>query len=140
MAPLAGHGSLELVFRGLGKPQRAGQCLLSPVWNAVSTRKVYRTLNWTSIVSRGQTAFSFFHLVVTFSPYPMTKRKKAVWPCKTRTLAFNCLSTPFYTPILSPPSTHHHYHYHMQYHYPHEKSCSKQLEFWVFESYSLTQL
>ena len=36
--------------------------------------------------------------------------------------------------------THHPYYYHLQYHYHHEKSCSKQFEFRVFESYSPTQL
>ena len=32
-----GHGSLVLVLGGLDKPRRAGQCLLSPIWSAVST-------------------------------------------------------------------------------------------------------
>ena len=36
-----GHGSLVLVFSGMSKPWRAGQCLLSSVWNAVSTKKVH---------------------------------------------------------------------------------------------------
>ena len=36
--------------------------------------------------------------------------------------------------------THRTYYYHLQYHYRHKKSCSKQPEFWVFESYSPTQL
>ena len=55
-------------------------------------------------------------------------------------LAFNRLCTTFYAPILSPPSIHHPHHYHMWCHYPHKKSCSKQLEFRVFESYSPTKL
>ena len=37
LVPLAGHGSLVLVFRGLSKPQRAGQSLISSVWNAVNS-------------------------------------------------------------------------------------------------------
>ena len=41
---------------------------------------------------------------------------------------------------LLPPPTHHPYYYHLQYHYRYEKRCSKQPEFWVFESYSPTQL
>ena len=45
MAPLDDHGSVVLVLGGLDKPQRAGQCLLSSIWSAVSTRKVP---NWTS--------------------------------------------------------------------------------------------
>jgi len=45
LVPLAGHGSLVFVFRGLGKPRRAGQCLSASVWNAVSKRE---TPNWTS--------------------------------------------------------------------------------------------
>ena len=52
-------------------------------------------------------------------------------------LAFNHLHTSFYTPMYIEPTipittT-------LQYHYPHEKSCLKQLEFSVFESYLPTQ-
>ena len=54
---------------------------------------------------------------------------------QTGPLAFNYLRIPFCTPILSPASTptHHPYYYHLHYHYCHKKSCSKQLEFRVFE-------
>jgi len=40
LVPLDGDGSLVLVLGGLDKPRRAGQCLLSLIWSAVSTRKV----------------------------------------------------------------------------------------------------
>ena len=73
-------------------------------------------------------------------------RKGPVGP-QTGPLAFNCLHIPFCTPILSPASSpthhpyyYHPYYYHLQYHYRHEKSCSKQPEFRVFEGYSPTQL
>ena len=54
---------------------------------------------------------------------------------QTGPLALNCLHIPFSTPTYI-KLTHHPYYYHLQYHYRHEKSCSKQLEFWVFENYS----
>ena len=53
LVPLAGHGPLVLMLRWLGKPQRAGQCLSSSVWNAVSTSKIHQDPNlelWLSIV------------------------------------------------------------------------------------------
>ena len=62
-----------------------------------------------------------------------------------RPLAFNHLHTPFFTPMLShpPPLTHppslllpHA----ISLLYPHKKCCSKQLEFWVVESYTPTKL
>ena len=70
------------------------------------------------------------------------EHKKGSLGPQTGSLAFNCLHIPFCTPILSPPSTTH----------PPplllpcaisllpQKSCSKQLEFWVLESYLPTQL
>ena len=41
LAPLASHGSLGMVFGGLGKPGRgrAGKCSLSSVYNTMSTMK-----------------------------------------------------------------------------------------------------
>ena len=67
--------------------------------------------------------------------------KKSLVGPQTGPLDFNYLRIPFCTPILSSTSTstHHPYYYHLQCHYRHEKKCSKQLEFWVFESYSPTQ-
>ena len=68
------------------------------------------------------------------------EHKKGLVGPQTGPMAFNCLRIPFCAPILSPLSTHHPYYYHLQYHYCHEKTCSKQLEFWVLESYLPTQL
>ena len=46
--PLAGHGSLLLVLKGLGKLRRAGQYLSSSVVMLWAQRRSNRTPNWTS--------------------------------------------------------------------------------------------
>ena len=63
-------------------------------------------------------------------------KKGPVGP-QTGPLAFNCLRIPFFTPILSPPSTQHLYYCHVQYYYLHKKSCSWILGVWKLFAYTI---
>ena len=105
--------------------------------------------SWLSCIGawRAGRATKGWPMSVIFNLECWEHKKGPVGP-QTGPLAFNYLRIPFCTPILSPPSSPHPpplllpplLLYHLQYHYRHEKSCSKQPEFQVFESYSLTQL
>ena len=117
-----------------------GAAFLRP---CVSLKWHFGTIGWSWLSCNGALragqATKGWPMSVIFYLECCEHKKGPIWP-QTRPLAFNCLRIPFCTPILSPPSSHHPYYYHLQYHYHHEKSCSKQLEFRVFESYSPTQL
>ena len=110
--------------------------LCKPEWHFGAIR-----WSWLSCIGawRAGQATKGWPMSVIFNLECCAHKKGPVGPL-TGPLAFNCLRIPFCTPILSPPSTHHPYYYHLQYHYRHEKSCSKQLEFRVLESYSPIQL
>ena len=93
---------------------------------------------------------------VIFNSERCGHKKGPVGP-QTGPLAFNCLCNPFCTPIFVmcminvtgfektrlPHTQYQTYNFtwnELQYHYRHEKSCSKQLKFRLFGSYSPTQL
>jgi len=84
LVPLAGHCPLVLMLGWLGKPQRAGQCLSSSVWNAVSTSK--DTPNWNSGFQ--SSLYSILHSYI-LSPPPLPNTPITT-TCNIITLTKSC--------------------------------------------------
>ena len=111
------------------------QLFLDPVYISLEWHFGANGWSWLSCIGawRAGQATKGWQMSVFFNLEYCEHKKGPVGP-QTGPLAFNCLLYSYIKP------THHPYYYHLQYHYHHKKSCSKQLEFRVFESYSPTQL